>query len=498
MKISFKTALCISIGICFILFSSINMLSLQHAIDHYDATLKETQHNKVTAIAQRMSEQATQLQQTTINLSYPREIIQSVEAADNEILFDWSYSFSQSVDSIIFTDSQGIVLARAPEEFHFGDSLANEEFASLTMQQGSYLGLTRIAGELSLVASRTIRKYNDLTIGMVAVVRKITPQMLQHYVGDENTIIIASDLTQHIQSSHADKPVLWSEPLFQGALPFDNADIFRVNTLTDNNLGELMKLKSRLYRNAFLSGVAMLLVLILILYWQFSPFKRLLNNILAYVDGSIDLPLLRTRLMQQPKRPTREIISITDALIKMTDTLTDSFKRIEDLNAKLTALANRDPLTGLLNRRGIAQFMEHELARAHRYHNPLSVILGDIDYFKTINDSYGHHKGDTVLQKVAEILTANSRAADIVCRWGGEEFLILCPENNLEQSNMIAEKIRCCIEQYNFGISDQLTCSFGISEFTAPEKLEQFIARADKALYLAKGAGRNCVRTLKI
>jgi two-component system cell cycle response regulator len=155
--------------------------------------------------------------------------------------------------------------------------------------------------------------------------------------------------------------------------------------------------------------------------------------------------------------------------------------------------AMTDALTGLLNRYGLQRSMQREQAEARRYHRPLSCLLIDLDHFKTINDTYGHTAGDIALQQIAVILTKAVRGSDMVFRYGGEEFLVLLPETNLEGAAALAEKIRLAADAQLFGDGHvfPLTLSGGVASLADHESGHDMIARADMALYHAKSHGRN-------
>jgi two-component system cell cycle response regulator len=158
--------------------------------------------------------------------------------------------------------------------------------------------------------------------------------------------------------------------------------------------------------------------------------------------------------------------------------------------------AMTDALTGLLNRYGLQRVLAHEHAEARRYKRALSCLMIDLDNFKTINDTYGHSAGDTALQQVASILTEVVRRSDMVFRYGGEEFLVLLPETELEGATALAEKIRGAAVARLFGDGEQvfrLTLSAGAASLTDDESGNDMIARADVALYQAKEQGRNRV-----
>ncbi len=173
----------------------------------------------------------------------------------------------------------------------------------------------------------------------------------------------------------------------------------------------------------------------------------------------------------------------------------------ENRQDELSYQANTDELTGILNRRSFTRYIEHEFRNAKMLSEPFSLIIIDIDFFKNINDSYGHIVGDEILKSLSQLMKLSFRATDKVCRWGGEEFAILLPSTSLNNANNVAEKIRQKVEELSHqvkGNSINYTISLGVSESLATDdSIDQIINRADTALYKAKDNGRNCVRAIR-
>jgi two-component system chemotaxis response regulator CheY len=176
-------------------------------------------------------------------------------------------------------------------------------------------------------------------------------------------------------------------------------------------------------------------------------------------------------------------------------------ERIINLEQKIITLANTDYLTGVLNRRAFMNRLESENSRCARTHQNLSIILADIDYFKSINDRHGHLMGDVVLKRIADTLSMISRSYDITGRYGGEEFIVGLPETDLNQAVHIAERMREEVADTKFHFQEaspefvRVTASFGVASktATADEPAEALIKEADDALYRAKKNGRNRV-----
>ncbi len=176
-------------------------------------------------------------------------------------------------------------------------------------------------------------------------------------------------------------------------------------------------------------------------------------------------------------------------------------ERILKLEERLEQMATHDALTNLLNRRALYAGAQTELNRSVRENSPLSLIMLDIDHFKSVNDAYGHPAGDKALCLVAETLVQNKRDYDLVGRWGGEEFLALLPKTSLADAGTIAERFRAGIEAARLQMPDggavNFTVSLGVSSTAFGSlDIEELIHQADKALYLAKNSGRNRVMTV--
>jgi len=168
---------------------------------------------------------------------------------------------------------------------------------------------------------------------------------------------------------------------------------------------------------------------------------------------------------------------------------------------EMSRMAITDPLTRIMNRRGITVGLLDAMAQAERYRTPLTVAMADIDHFKEVNDTHGHEAGDRVLKDVAAILSDALRMPDKVGRYGGEEFLMILPHTSLAQGRKIADRIRASVSKWDFDLGSRkirLTISIGLCQFKSGEDLEQFLSHADKALYEAKKGGRNLVVARKI
>ncbi len=188
---------------------------------------------------------------------------------------------------------------------------------------------------------------------------------------------------------------------------------------------------------------------------------------------------------------------IEEALNVANQKLSQRVEEVEYLQQELREQALRDSLTGLYNRRYLNDALDRELVRAKRDRSPLSLLMIDVDHFKKVNDTHGHHVGDKILAQLATLLTTHARGSDIVCRYGGEEFLVLMPGTGEDFARSRAEEIRqksaLLIGQMEERVV-HVTLSIGIAVYPAHgENWEEVVRKADNALYQSKHEGRNCV-----
>jgi len=161
------------------------------------------------------------------------------------------------------------------------------------------------------------------------------------------------------------------------------------------------------------------------------------------------------------------------------------------LETELVRAATYDSLTGVFNRKSLEEKIETEVERAKRYGSTFSLIMFDIDDFKHINDTLGHHVGDKVLQNIAAVVNRNIRVLDAAGRWGGEEFMILLSETSNAEAAIVAEKLRAALPSHRAGETDHVTASFGMTSYQADDTLDTIFKRVDDLLYSAKNNGKN-------
>ena len=211
-----------------------------------------------------------------------------------------------------------------------------------------------------------------------------------------------------------------------------------------------------------------------------------------YVARPVNHRVLAARL-----RAAQRLIGLQDQVEQDSEEIRRIVNQLGIANRKLERLALDDELTGLPNRRYALQRLDQEWARSERSKEPLLCMIADIDHFKKVNDTYGHDAGDIVLRETAAVMKECLRATDVICRFGGEEFLAICPGADMEMAKVLGNRIRAAVENNQVEAEEfrgNITISVGVaprtSETTSPKQL---IKDADEALYAAKDAGRNKV-----
>ena len=210
----------------------------------------------------------------------------------------------------------------------------------------------------------------------------------------------------------------------------------------------------------------------------------------ASYDGEIRyMDLFRTTVPYNGKETGLAIFSdVTDEVLKEQSILKEkeTFRELSEI----------DSLTGIGNRRAFNLRMEELFNLAKRYGRALSLIMIDIDYFKEINDTYGHEAGDVILKNIAAVSRESLRKSDFIARYGGEEFVIIAPETPMEAAENLAEKLRLKIRNYDFGTGNPVTVSLGVSSLSGGDTKQTLVYRADMAMYKAKENGRNRVERI--
>ncbi|MDD4912102.1 MAG: diguanylate cyclase [Sideroxydans sp.] len=244
----------------------------------------------------------------------------------------------------------------------------------------------------------------------------------------------------------------------------------------------------------FLFLIALLILNFFLQRWVLKPIGQLQRATEDIQHGIYDVKL--------PTMGKGEVAALADSFRHMVSVVQktnhDLEQKVKDRTQDLQRLTEVDPLTELLNRRGMMERFAHEVSRQTRQSGSLGILLFDLDHFKNVNDTYGHAAGDIALCATANILRSNKRSYDHAGRWGGEEFLLLLPNCNEQDLLLIAERIRIEVAALTIQTGQRsfsFTVSIGAHHPNSPQTLDGMLQQVDAALYAAKDAGRNCVRS---
>jgi diguanylate cyclase (GGDEF)-like protein len=259
--------------------------------------------------------------------------------------------------------------------------------------------------------------------------------------------------------------------------------------------------------------IILLTVFVIFMKHMFKNLKELRDSVLKYNPKRNNFPLGKSNKIDEVSLIRNAIITMVEKITVYTEILDNTNALLEEKvkqrtleleksNRELKLLASVDPLTTLYNRRYFTKTSSQILEISKRDKIPLSIIMFDIDNFKYINDTYGHQSGDEIIVSVASVLMNMTRKSDIVCRFGGEEFIILLPKTDLDGAYTIAEKIRLVIKEKEIHTQEKqmiaITVSVGVAEFNQDldDSLDSIIKKADDAMYEAKVTGKNltCIR----
>ncbi len=240
------------------------------------------------------------------------------------------------------------------------------------------------------------------------------------------------------------------------------------------------------------------LVFIFIFLAHESAAALVRSGILYALSVGVSLPAVLTATpsrspLEAPNTLGLSFISMASiiAVLYFLTRMKDQLRRSEIAADRMKQLADTDPLTEILNRRGFKAIMEHEIDWASRQGTPLSLIVFDLDNFKQVNDAYGHDVGDDALVQVARLIEPHLRSSDSFARWGGEEFAILAPGTPLDAAHQLADRLRTILNQHEAKAGWNLSASFGVTALTARDSGPTLAKRADVALYRAKRQGKN-------
>lgn len=336
--------------------------------------------------------------------------------------------------------------------------------------------------------------FENKLIGIISqtdIINNIDPQILMQKQSVGNLILQYTAMTIYQDESALNAIKIMETKHIDSLLVVDDTQnpigIFTTKdflTIISNNSN--LKLPIKEYMSTPLETVPTNITIAdAIRFIQKKHFKRI---VITDTKGKVSGVITQTELLRLLNNKWIEIIRQRGTELSIIN------KKLIERTASLEEKASTDFLTKLYNRRKFDSLIEYEIKQIQRYNDKdLSLILLDIDGFKYINDSYGHDVGDIILKDIAKIIKLSIRESDVSCRWGGEEFAICLSHTDINDSLLVAQKIRQTIESFTFTQELKITCSFGVSQLHSADTYIELFKRADEALYKAKNNGKNRV-----
>lgn len=375
--------------------------------------------------------------------------------------------------SAFMVDEEGMILAMAPE--------IEELLGLMELKKHTYRNSI----------TQTVEKPEAFNIfkGSDAGIRQQLVKILQ---ADAGAYMLSAASNRYLAVRHTISETGW-----------------QIVTLVDETalLAPIERMKERINHIGYVAILVMLLFYGLFFLWLQRKASRLGERLakpvrrLAEASGELGNTLEPVVI---PPSGIQEVDVVFERFNQMASELQQKTEQLVDAESKhraqqaesflLERLATTDSLTGLNNRRKMEEAILSEITRVGRSHKTFSVIILDVDGFKEINDTFGHQIGDRVLIEIGQILKYSLRKADVIGRWGGEEFILMCPVTELEGATNVAENLRVRISEAHFDQVGRLSASFGVTSYKPGDSIRNLVERADHAMYQAKREGRNLVK----
>ncbi|ATB70018.1 putative diguanylate-cyclase [Sulfurospirillum diekertiae] len=456
-------------------------LTQQKAFDH--KTLIQTE-----MVQTRFEEMLQNLQKSAKILMNSQEVTTGIISNDTDLLFNWGKLFlSSPSDKIHFMNLKGTVISRGEAEYSFGDDVSKTFYFQQVLHNDTFLGIDIIDNQECLVFASRIKQYGKKPIGIICVAIAIDQALLNKMVEGTNMSITYHSAYQDISTTHSQK--LFNISTLHVSLQTLGVQeaTFHIGLTSEEELSALKETRTNFLLSIALAFVLLFIALHIVLLKHLKDYENLTHLLIDFYEDHISIKEVITRTQKVIFDHTApEVKKIAEALFKMS-------QKIADTQDELEALSTTDQLTSLANRRKLEECLNQKLKEANRGVH-FSIIMLDIDRFKTINDTYGHEIGDHVLLHLSHTMYHAMRVSDIVGRWGGEEFLLILPETSLQGAIVLAEGLCAKIAELHFEHYPQsVTISLGVATYHEDDTSNTILNRADTALYKAKNSGRNRV-----
>lgn len=469
----------ITLGLLFTIFSINSLLEEQQKLITNQVQIE------IDHIQQRFDQILLNTQRDLNIISKSNDIEKALVINDNHTLSQWGETFLNKLYStIIFANENNTIVSRASDPFRFGDKLEASLLEKLS-NTDEYQGIHVIDDKEILFFSKKIKSYASEPRGTIILGITIDRNFLQTISNKNDFVIKYHSINQSDIYSSKIKTLESEVPLKSGIINIDEKNHFMIQTQYNKELEELKNFKFNILTFSILMAFVIVFLLYFILTNFLRPYKRIYMLLLDFVNNKIDfnhLKMASKNISRNTK--TKEIYQMSRAINKV------SKKALKNEN-ELKKISYTDQLTKVLNRRKLDEILLKESYEANRYHKKLSIIIIDIDYFKKINDTYGHPIGDKILKQFSARVSEDLRTSDFFGRWGGEEFLVICPSTDIQGAYALATKLQAFIKSKPFANDLKVTASFGVGEILKNESFYNLISRTDEALYKAKNNGRD-------
>ena len=424
-------------------------------------------------------------------LSCPYNIGRLLQSRDDTSLMKWEKRMLKQGREVVFVYANGDVVSI---NSNFIDSAELHSTGILTkiLQYENHTGIVKIGSGIYVASGEPIKAAGGDDLGAVIVFLPVTPQFLAAISDDRQIVRVQLGDTRVDSRPH----VADSSPFERVAIQiegFGAEEGFYLSFLPNELLRSLKELQQ-----SFLFGVPILailssLVLVCVLHVLLKPYGRILGYMSKYYTYDITLNEMRDGIFATTTNENPDLLKFKAVMLRMIDTIMAHIESIGSHTLRLEELTRQDALTGLLNRSGIDYELGAALEMCQKDGSPLSILIIDIDRFKSINDTLGHLAGDKVLCRVANALSDPTKNCATVGRWGGEEFLIVCRGMEGKLALELAESLRNAVHSIEIAAGKHVTISIGVAQVTSNETLANLLARADAALCRAKSSGRDFV-----
>lgn len=446
-----------------------SVIQVSHVIDKQIASFKTKELRDKQIVNNRINSYIKNIYKEINILSSVYEVKDAIKINDNHVLTQWGKRFLEDNKMIFFVDLNGVIVARAHDEFRFSDSLKNSKFFNNLKKSDSLYKITNIDNNLSLIIGKKVDKF-ELPMGYIIFALKLDDKLLKEL---QKGTVLKLDFKKKLSNKN------FEDSLFK---------ILDIKSSVNSEIEDTNKLKEFL----LISLVSLLFFLSIFLFFiirrHLKPYTKLTNILSAFSNKQISLMQLRREVKRVYKTNLmHEINAIAKGIQSMAI-------QVHKDNMKLKNLSQTDQLTQVYNRRKIDLIFKNRFNEAKRYETTFSIILIDIDHFKSINDKYGHDMGDKILVEFAKVLKQNIRTTDSLARFGGEEFLIIASNTNEQNCLLLCNKLKEKIKTIEID-SVKISASFGYTEYDSKFKTkDEMFKVADDFLYEAKNSGRDCIK----